>query len=228
MEINSRLFSRHFLSYKHCILLNDLHLCVYIWEVISCFWAARAQFYIAKWSTPIHLCIFFFISQGFVDGDLSKIQYGGANVSGFQIVDFDDPLVAKFDQRWEALEEKEYPGADSKIRVRRLRSYRLKSGMLTTTLESVHPWAVMVVLPSSLRAVHFCVDLRCRSGDDRGVPLPAQAEDRHHPEGKQRGLLGQPSGALGAGSGDRASAETGHTQRKHPSVSPRDFSQVYG
>lgn len=56
--------------------------------------------------------------QGFIDGDLSKIQYGGANVSGFQIVDFDDPLVSKFDQRWEALEEKEYPGADSKIRVR--------------------------------------------------------------------------------------------------------------
>lgn len=38
-------------------------------------------------------------------------------MSGFQIVDFDDPLVSKFDQRWEALEEKEYPGADSKIRV---------------------------------------------------------------------------------------------------------------
>ena len=55
--------------------------------------------------------------QGFIDGDLSKIQYGGANVSGFQIVDFEEPLVAKFDQRWEALEEKEYPGADSKIRV---------------------------------------------------------------------------------------------------------------
>ncbi len=53
-----------------------------------------------------------------MDGDLSKIQYGGANVSGFQIVDFDDPLVAKFDQRWEALEEKEYPGADSRIMVK--------------------------------------------------------------------------------------------------------------
>lgn len=62
--------------------------------------------------------VFTLIFQGFVDGDLSKIQYGGANVSGFQIVDFEDPLVSKFDQRWEALEEKEYPGADSKIRVR--------------------------------------------------------------------------------------------------------------
>lgn len=60
----------------------------------------------------------FLLFQGFVDGDLSKIQYGGANVSGFQIVDFDDPVVAKFDQRWEALEEKEYPGADTRIRVR--------------------------------------------------------------------------------------------------------------
>uniref|UniRef100_A0AAX7V1G0 Glutamate receptor n=1 Tax=Astatotilapia calliptera TaxID=8154 RepID=A0AAX7V1G0_ASTCA len=53
--------------------------------------------------------------EGFVDGDLSKIQYGGANVSGFQIVDFDDPVVAKFDQRWEALEEKEYPGYTSAL-----------------------------------------------------------------------------------------------------------------
>lgn len=52
-----------------------------------------------------------------MDGDLSKIQYGGANVSGFQIVDFDDPMVSKFDQMWDTLEEKEYPGADSKIRV---------------------------------------------------------------------------------------------------------------
>lgn len=64
---------------------------------------------------PEHLVLVLF--QGFLDGDLSKIQYGGANVSGFQIVDFDDPVVAKFDQRWEALEEKEYPGADSRIRV---------------------------------------------------------------------------------------------------------------
>ncbi|ROL51819.1 Glutamate receptor 2, partial [Anabarilius grahami] len=46
----------------------------------------------------------------------------GRHVKGYHyiianlIVDFDDPLVSKFDQRWEALEEKEYPGADSKIR----------------------------------------------------------------------------------------------------------------
>ncbi|XP_077670607.1 glutamate receptor 2 isoform X4 [Eretmochelys imbricata] len=53
---------------------------------------------------------------GFTDGDLSKIQFGGANVSGFQIVDYDDPLVSKFVQRWSTLEEKEYPGAHTKPR----------------------------------------------------------------------------------------------------------------
>uniref|UniRef100_A0A8C8JUS0 Glutamate receptor n=1 Tax=Oncorhynchus tshawytscha TaxID=74940 RepID=A0A8C8JUS0_ONCTS len=62
------------------------------------------------------VCVCVCVCVGFVDGDLSKIQYGGANVSGFQIVDFEEPLVSKFDQRWEALEEKEYPGADSRIR----------------------------------------------------------------------------------------------------------------
>nr|8P3Q_A Chain A, Glutamate receptor 2 [Rattus norvegicus]8P3Q_B Chain B, Glutamate receptor 2 [Rattus norvegicus]8P3Q_C Chain C, Glutamate receptor 2 [Rattus norvegicus]8P3Q_D Chain D, Glutamate receptor 2 [Rattus norvegicus] len=48
---------------------------------------------------------------GFTDGDLLKIQAGGANVSGFQIVDYDDSLVSKFIERWSTLEEKEYPGA---------------------------------------------------------------------------------------------------------------------
>uniref|UniRef100_A0A8C9RTC4 Glutamate receptor n=1 Tax=Scleropages formosus TaxID=113540 RepID=A0A8C9RTC4_SCLFO len=67
-------------------------------------------------ANPCGHLVFSLLLQGFVDGDLSKIQYGGANVSGFQIVDFDDPLVSKFDQRWEALEEKEYPGADNRIR----------------------------------------------------------------------------------------------------------------
>ena len=73
--------------------------------------------FVLLWHT-VNVCLRVF--QGFVDGDLSKIQYGGANVSGFQIVDFDDPVVAKFDQRWEGLEEKEYPGADTRIRVWRL------------------------------------------------------------------------------------------------------------
>lgn len=39
-------------------------------------------------------------------------------MSGFQIVDYDDPVVMKFMQRWLALDEKEYPGGKtSKIKV---------------------------------------------------------------------------------------------------------------
>uniref|UniRef100_A0A2K5QCU4 Glutamate receptor n=1 Tax=Cebus imitator TaxID=2715852 RepID=A0A2K5QCU4_CEBIM len=57
------------------------------------------------------VCHFLFSNDGFTDGDLLKIQFGGANVSGFQIVDYDDSLVSKFIERWSTLEEKEYPGA---------------------------------------------------------------------------------------------------------------------
>uniref|UniRef100_A0A8C4QQ11 Glutamate receptor n=2 Tax=Eptatretus TaxID=7763 RepID=A0A8C4QQ11_EPTBU len=52
---------------------------------------------------------------GFTDIDLEKFQYGGANVSGFQIVDYNHPLVVNFMQRWNKLDEREYPGSDSRI-----------------------------------------------------------------------------------------------------------------
>uniref|UniRef100_A0A8C9Y8G1 Glutamate receptor n=1 Tax=Sander lucioperca TaxID=283035 RepID=A0A8C9Y8G1_SANLU len=76
-----------------------------------------------------------FCFQGFIDGDLSKIQYGGANVSGFQIVDFEDPLVSKFDQRWEALEEKEYPG-------------------IPTSLTTPFPTSFPIVMTEAFRYLH--------------------------------------------------------------------------
>uniref|UniRef100_A0A1A8GAQ2 Glutamate receptor n=1 Tax=Nothobranchius korthausae TaxID=1143690 RepID=A0A1A8GAQ2_9TELE len=111
---------------------------------------------------------------GFVDGDLSKIQYGGANVSGFQIVDFDDPMVAKFDQGWEALEEKEYPGADSKIRYTSALTYDAVQ-VMTEAFQYLHkqridftrrantgdclanpavPWAQGVEIERALKQVH--------------------------------------------------------------------------
>uniref|UniRef100_A0A8C8RNP5 Glutamate receptor n=1 Tax=Pelusios castaneus TaxID=367368 RepID=A0A8C8RNP5_9SAUR len=66
----------------------------------------KIQYKLSVYYICSHFCL-----VGFTDGDLSKIQFGGANVSGFQIVDYDDPLVSKFVQRWSTLEEKEYPGA---------------------------------------------------------------------------------------------------------------------
>uniref|UniRef100_A0A6Q2Y6A3 Glutamate receptor n=1 Tax=Esox lucius TaxID=8010 RepID=A0A6Q2Y6A3_ESOLU len=87
---------------------------------------------------------------GFIDGDLSKIQYGGANVSGFQIVDFDEPVVSKFDQRWEALEEKEYPGYASP----NLQPLHLRRGNNGDCLANpAVPWAQGVEIERALKQV---------------------------------------------------------------------------
>lgn len=63
--------------------------------------------------------------------------------------------------------------------------------------------------------VHISVDLRCCSGDDRGLSLPAQTAHWLHQEGQQRRLPGQSSCSLGSGSGDRASTQTGDALHVH-------------
>ncbi|XP_032811033.1 glutamate receptor 2-like isoform X1 [Petromyzon marinus] len=52
---------------------------------------------------------------GFTDIDLEKFQYGGANVSGFQIVDYEDAAVSRFMKQWNQQDEREYPGSESRI-----------------------------------------------------------------------------------------------------------------
>lgn len=39
-------------------------------------------------------------------------MHGGANVTGFQLVDFSNPMVIKLLQRWNKLDQREYPGSD--------------------------------------------------------------------------------------------------------------------
>lgn len=60
-------------------------------------------------------CFFFtfFIcsSQGFTNVSLDKVFAGGANISGFQIVNPENPIVQQFMQRWERLDEREFPEA---------------------------------------------------------------------------------------------------------------------
>ncbi|XP_038652108.1 glutamate receptor 1a isoform X2 [Scyliorhinus canicula] len=51
---------------------------------------------------------YIFVSLGFLDMDLDKFQYAGANVTGFQIVRPDSAQVSKFLQRWKKLDGKEY------------------------------------------------------------------------------------------------------------------------
>ncbi|XP_026860582.2 glutamate receptor 4b isoform X4 [Electrophorus electricus] len=49
---------------------------------------------------------------GFKDINLERFMYGGANVTGFQLVDFSHPMVIKLLQRWNKLDQREYPGSD--------------------------------------------------------------------------------------------------------------------
>lgn len=44
-------------------------------------------------------------------------MHGGANVTGFQLVDFSKPIVIKLMQRWNKLDQREYPGSESPPKV---------------------------------------------------------------------------------------------------------------
>ncbi|CAF88978.1 unnamed protein product, partial [Tetraodon nigroviridis] len=50
---------------------------------------------------------------GFKDINLERFMHGGANVTGFQLVDFSNPMVIKLMQRWNKLDQREYPGSDT-------------------------------------------------------------------------------------------------------------------
>lgn len=44
-------------------------------------------------------------------------MHGGANVTGFQLVDFNTPIVTELMQRWKTLDQREYPGSESPPKV---------------------------------------------------------------------------------------------------------------
>uniref|UniRef100_A0A8C2CZX4 Glutamate receptor n=1 Tax=Cyprinus carpio TaxID=7962 RepID=A0A8C2CZX4_CYPCA len=46
---------------------------------------------------------------GFSNMSLDKVVSGGANITGFQIINPDSPIVQQFLQRWERLDEREFP-----------------------------------------------------------------------------------------------------------------------
>uniref|UniRef100_A0A663M7T7 Glutamate ionotropic receptor AMPA type subunit 3 n=1 Tax=Athene cunicularia TaxID=194338 RepID=A0A663M7T7_ATHCN len=48
---------------------------------------------------------------GFTDIVLERVMHGGANVTGFQIVNNENPMVQQFLQRWVRLDEREFPEA---------------------------------------------------------------------------------------------------------------------
>lgn len=59
--------------------------------------------------------------KGFKDINLERFMHGGANVTGFQLVDFSNPMVIKLMQRWNKLDQREYPGSDAPPKVSHVR-----------------------------------------------------------------------------------------------------------
>lgn len=49
--------------------------------------------------------------QGFSNISLDKVFLGGANITGFQIINPENPIVQQFLQRWDRLDEREFPEA---------------------------------------------------------------------------------------------------------------------
>uniref|UniRef100_A0A8C9FIU8 Receptor ligand binding region domain-containing protein n=1 Tax=Pavo cristatus TaxID=9049 RepID=A0A8C9FIU8_PAVCR len=141
----------------------------------------QSLFFFPSTSTEKHTVGFLhnvFCAQGFTDGDLSKIQFGGANVSGFQIVDYDDPLVSKFIQRWSTLEEKEYPGYTSALTYdavqvmteafRNLRKQRIEISRRGNAGDCLAnpavPWGHGVEIERALKQVYLLIDCLLGNG----------------------------------------------------------------
>lgn len=64
----------------------------------------------------LHLHVLLLL-KGFKDINLERFMHGGANVTGFQLVDFSNPMVIKLMQRWNKLDQREYPGSDTPPKV---------------------------------------------------------------------------------------------------------------
>ncbi|CAB1352297.1 unnamed protein product [Coregonus sp. 'balchen'] len=73
---------------------------------------------------------------GFKDINLERFMHGGANVSGFQLVDFSNPMVIKLMQRWNKLDQREYPGSDSPPKVTPYLGVNKSSLIFTNVLPS--------------------------------------------------------------------------------------------
>ena len=51
--------------------------------------------------------------QGVSNMSLDRVVSGGANITGFQIISPENPIVQQFVQRWEKLDEREFPESRS-------------------------------------------------------------------------------------------------------------------
>lgn len=64
---------------------------------------------------PVH-----FLSQGFLDIDLTDLRKGGANITGFQLVNNSEPVVSRVVQQWLEFDNKDSKVPKSGLKVRLL------------------------------------------------------------------------------------------------------------
>lgn len=97
------------------------------------------------------------LQQGFKDINLERFMHGGANVTGFQLVDFSNPMVIKLLQRWNKLDQREYPGSDVPPKVNSLKP-------LFRRTNSCQPeWTFLAAIKwLTLKSSQFFEWLRCR------------------------------------------------------------------
>lgn len=86
---------------------------------------------------------------------LDKVFAGGANISGFQIVNPENPIVQQFIQRWERLDEREFPEA----RNAPLKVVRVLQGFITLHMQDTQgiPSEVISISCSSLILFAFII-----------------------------------------------------------------------
>lgn len=101
-------------------------------------------YFIQQFSVCVsHYLSLSFPFQGFSNVSLDKVYVGGANISGFQIINPENPVVQQFLQRWDRLDEREFPEA---------RNTPLKVSLSCCTLEKAS-----LCLIDSLLFSHFCL-----------------------------------------------------------------------
>lgn len=112
---------------------TELWLCCQHFEMLkSVLYQAKQETKCCVSSSP---SFFSFSHQGFGNVSLDKVFAGGANISGFQIVNPENPIVQQFMQRWERLDEREFPEArNSPLKV--LSSQGLSLHMQNTSIPS--------------------------------------------------------------------------------------------
>lgn len=106
----------------HSTLNRDINNQVNFWSVLNIMSPEEHTIcsrHCRHWFLP-HLSLLLSVPQGFKDISLERFMHGGANVTGFQLVDFSRPIVIKLMQRWNKLDQREYPGSESPPKVMKI------------------------------------------------------------------------------------------------------------